>query len=66
MGMTRAVFVLSLVFIAGPITDMDVDGSVGDLGLLPAPALATSAVSTLGALWAAESRYARSRCRRAR
>jgi ABC-2 type transport system permease protein len=49
-AMTRAAFVLSIVFCAGLITGMHVDGSVGNLVILFLLAMATSAVSTL---WAA-------------
>jgi ABC-2 type transport system permease protein len=49
-AMTRAVFVLSVVFIAGLISGMHVDGSIGDLAALLVLALAVSATSTL---WAA-------------
>lgn len=49
-AMVRAVFVLSIVFAAGLISGMRVDGSLGDLLALLALALAVSATSTL---WAA-------------
>ena len=49
-AMTRALFVLSVVFLAGLISGMHVDGSVGDLGGLLVLALCVSATSTL---WAA-------------
>lgn len=48
-AMVRAVFVLSIVFCAGLITGMRVDGSVADLLALLLLALGTSAVSTLWA-----------------
>ncbi|MGH2899528.1 MAG: ABC transporter permease, partial [Solirubrobacteraceae bacterium] len=47
---TRALFVLVVVFVAGLVSGMRLDGSVGDLAALLALALAVSAVSTL---WAA-------------
>jgi ABC-2 type transport system permease protein len=46
----RAVFVLSIVFVAGLVSGMRVDGSLGDLAALLALALCVSMVSTL---WAA-------------
>jgi ABC-2 type transport system permease protein len=49
-AMTRAVFVLAVVFVAGLISGMHVDGSLADLLALLALALAVSATSTL---WAA-------------
>jgi len=49
-AMTRAVFVLSVVFVAGLISGMRVDGSLGDLAGMLVLALAVSATSTL---WAA-------------
>jgi ABC-2 type transport system permease protein len=49
-AMVRAVFVLCVVFTAGLISGMRVDGSAGDLLALLALALAVSATSTL---WAA-------------
>jgi ABC-2 type transport system permease protein len=49
-AMTRAVFVLCVVFCAGLISGMRVDGSIGDLAGLLVLALAVSATSTL---WAA-------------
>jgi ABC-2 type transport system permease protein len=49
-AMTRALFVLSVVFVAGLISGMRVDGSLGDLAALVLLALAVSATSTL---WAA-------------
>jgi ABC-2 type transport system permease protein len=49
-AMVRAVFVLFVVFCAGLITGMRVDGSIGDLLILLLLAMATSAVTTL---WAA-------------
>jgi ABC-2 type transport system permease protein len=49
-AMTRALFVLAVVFIAGLISGMHVDGSLGDLAGLLVLALAVSATSTL---WAA-------------
>jgi len=48
-AMTRAVFVLAVVFVAGLISGMQVDGSIGDLAALLALALGVSAVSTLWA-----------------
>jgi ABC-2 type transport system permease protein len=49
-AMTRAAFVLSIVFATGLLTGMRVDGSVGNLLVLFLLAMGTSAVSTL---WAA-------------
>jgi ABC-2 type transport system permease protein len=49
-AMTRALFVLSVVFLAGLISGMQVDGSIGDYGGLLLLALTISATSTL---WAA-------------
>jgi ABC-2 type transport system permease protein len=49
-AMTRALFVLAVVFAAGLISGMQVDGSLGDLAALLVLALCVSAVSTL---WAA-------------
>jgi ABC-2 type transport system permease protein len=49
-AMTRAVFVLAVVFVAGLVTGMRVDGSLGDLLALLLLALAVSATATL---WAA-------------
>jgi ABC-2 type transport system permease protein len=49
-AMTRAVFVVSVVFVAGLISGMRVDGSLGDLASLLVLAICVSAVSTL---WAA-------------
>jgi ABC-2 type transport system permease protein len=49
-AMTRTAFVLCVVFLAGLVGGMRVDGSAGDLAALLALALAVSAVSTL---WAA-------------
>jgi len=49
-AMTRAVFVLCVVFTAGLISGMRVDGSLGDLAGLLVLSLAVSATSTL---WAA-------------
>jgi ABC-2 type transport system permease protein len=49
-AMTRAAFVLAVVFVAGLVSGMRVDGSVGDLLALLVLALAVSATSTL---WAA-------------
>jgi ABC-2 type transport system permease protein len=49
-AMTRAAFVLAVVFVAGLISGMRVDGSLGDLLALLVLALAVSALSTL---WAA-------------
>jgi ABC-2 type transport system permease protein len=49
-AITRATFVLSVVFVAGLISGMRLDGSLGDLVALLALALCVSAVSTL---WAA-------------
>ena len=49
-AMVRAVFVLLVVFAAGLVSGMRVDGSLGDLLALLALALAVSATSTL---WAA-------------
>jgi ABC-2 type transport system permease protein len=46
-AMTRAVFVLAVVFLAGLISGMRVDGSLWDLLALLALALAVSATSTL-------------------
>ena len=46
-AMTRAVFVLSVVFLAGLISGMHIDGSLGDLAALLVLALCVSAVSTL-------------------
>jgi ABC-2 type transport system permease protein len=48
-AMTRALFVICIVFIAGLISGMQLDGTVGDLLGLLALALAVSAVSTLWA-----------------
>ena len=48
-AMVRAAFVLSVVFVAGLVAGMQVDGSVGDLASLLALALAISGVSTLAA-----------------
>jgi ABC-2 type transport system permease protein len=47
---TRALFVLSVVFLAGLVSGMRVDGSLGDLAGIVLLGLAVSAVSTL---WAA-------------
>jgi ABC-2 type transport system permease protein len=49
-AMVRAVFVLSVVFMAGLIAGMRIDGSLGDLAALLTLAICVSAVSTL---WAA-------------
>ncbi|HWC25781.1 MAG TPA: ABC transporter permease [Solirubrobacteraceae bacterium] len=49
-AMTRAAFVLAIVFVAGLVAGMRVDGSIGDLAALLALALGVSATSTL---WAA-------------
>jgi ABC-2 type transport system permease protein len=49
-AMVRATFVLAVVFLAGLISGMRVDGSVGDFAALLVLALCVSAVSTL---WAA-------------
>jgi ABC-type multidrug transport system permease subunit len=49
-AMVRATFVLAVVFLAGLVSGMRVDGSPGDLVALLALALCVSAVSTL---WAA-------------
>jgi ABC-2 type transport system permease protein len=49
-AMTRATFVLSVVFVAGLISGMQIDGSIGDLFAILALALCVSATSTL---WAA-------------
>ena len=49
-AMARAIFVLTVVFVAGLVSGMRVDGSVGHLAGLLALALAVSAVATL---WAA-------------
>jgi ABC-2 type transport system permease protein len=49
-AMTRATFVLAVVFLAGLISGMQVDGSVADFAALLLLALCVSAVSTL---WAA-------------
>ncbi len=49
-AMVRAVFVLSIVFVAGLVSGMQVDGSLGDLAALLVLALCVSAISTL---WAA-------------
>jgi ABC-2 type transport system permease protein len=49
-AMARAVFVLAVVFLAGLVAGMRIDGSLGDLVALLALALCVSAVSTL---WAA-------------
>jgi len=49
-AMTRAAFVLAVVFAAGLISGMRLDGSLGDLAALLVLALCVSAVSTL---WAA-------------
>jgi ABC-2 type transport system permease protein len=46
-GAVRAVFVLTVVFVAGLVSGMRVDGSLGDLAALLVLALAVSAVSTL-------------------
>ena len=46
-AMVRAVFVLSIVFVAGLVSGMRFEGSLGDLAGLVALALAVSAVSTL-------------------
>ncbi|MDQ3676416.1 MAG: ABC transporter permease [Actinomycetota bacterium] len=46
-AMVRAVFVLSVVFVAGLISGMRVDGSVADMLALLMLALATSATATL-------------------
>jgi ABC-2 type transport system permease protein len=48
-AMVRAAFVISIVFCAGLITGMHVDGSLGDLVALLLLALAVSATSTLWA-----------------
>ena len=48
-AMTRAVFVLFVVFLAGLVSGMQVDGSVGDLIGLLALALSVSAIATLWA-----------------
>ena len=49
-AMVRATFVLAVVFVAGLISGMRIDGSLGDLLALLALALAVSATATL---WAA-------------
>jgi ABC-2 type transport system permease protein len=49
-AMTRALFVLGVVFVAGLVSGMRIDGSIGDLLGLVALALAVSATATL---WAA-------------
>lgn len=49
-AMVRAVFVLAIVFVAGLVSGMRVDGSLGDLAGLLVLALCVSAVATL---WAA-------------
>jgi ABC-2 type transport system permease protein len=49
-AMARAGFVLAVVFLAGLVAGMRIDGSLGDLAALLALALCVSAVSTL---WAA-------------
>jgi ABC-2 type transport system permease protein len=49
-AMTRATFVLAVVFLAGLISGMQIDGSIADFAALLALALCVSAVSTL---WAA-------------
>ena len=46
-AMTRALFVLSVVFVAGLVSGMRIDGSLGDLAALVVLALCVSAVSTL-------------------
>jgi ABC-2 type transport system permease protein len=46
-AMTRALFVLAVVFVAGLVSGMRVDGSLGDLLALLLLALAVSATSTL-------------------
>jgi ABC-2 type transport system permease protein len=46
-AMTRALFVLAVVFVAGLVSGMRVDGSLGDLLALVLLALAVSATSTL-------------------
>ena len=48
-AMTRAAFVLAIVFLAGLVSGMRVDGSVADLAGLLALALAVSGVATLAA-----------------
>jgi len=49
-AMVRATFVLAVVFLAGLISGMQIDGSIGDFAALLVLALCVSAVSTL---WAA-------------
>jgi ABC-2 type transport system permease protein len=49
-AMTRATFVLAVVFLAGLISGMQIDGSIADFAALLLLALCVSAVSTL---WAA-------------
>jgi ABC-2 type transport system permease protein len=49
-AMTRATFVLAVVFLAGLISGMQIDGSIADFAALLVLALCVSAVSTL---WAA-------------
>jgi ABC-2 type transport system permease protein len=46
-AMTRALFVLAVVFLAGLVSGMRIDGSLGDLLALVLLALAVSATSTL-------------------
>jgi ABC-2 type transport system permease protein len=46
-AMTRAAFVISVVFVAGLISGMRIDGSIGDLLSLLVMALGVSAVATL-------------------
>jgi ABC-2 type transport system permease protein len=46
-AMVRAVFVLSVVFLAGLVASMQIDGSLADLAALLVLALCVSAVSTL-------------------
>jgi len=48
-AMTRAAFVIGVVFVAGLISGMSVDGSLGDLLALLVMALGVSAVATLWA-----------------
>ncbi|HEV2787032.1 MAG TPA: ABC transporter permease, partial [Solirubrobacteraceae bacterium] len=48
-AMVRAVFVLSIVFVAGLVSGMRFEGSLADLAALLALALCVSAVSTLAA-----------------
>jgi len=48
-AMVRATFVISVVFVAGLISGMNVDGSLGDLLALLAMALSVSAIATLWA-----------------